>query len=134
MPVLVGDLRDQVGDGLRVVLMQHVAQRPAMGAQAHAQLFLGVVLVARRFLGADGQRVQRPFGAGFGSRARLGAGGFQNAAVLAGEVGFHAGFLQSVSFETSKTQGQIITSPFPVPPSSRQAQVVVVDAVTSGSP
>jgi hypothetical protein len=42
VPVLVGDLGDEVGDGLRVVGAQQIAQRTAMGTQAHAQLFLGI--------------------------------------------------------------------------------------------
>ncbi|MBK6743837.1 MAG: hypothetical protein IPG66_13035 [Hydrogenophilales bacterium] len=68
MPVLVGNLGDEVADGLRVVGAQQIAQRPAMDAQADALLFLRLAGEGRSFLGTNGQGLQRLGGTGSNTR------------------------------------------------------------------
>jgi hypothetical protein len=85
VPVLVGDFRDEVVDGLRVVGAQHVAQCATMGAQAHAQFFLGIAGVGGGIPGTDGEGLQGFLGAGFGLRAGLRGGVLEDAAMFAGK-------------------------------------------------
>ncbi|HCN69582.1 MAG TPA: hypothetical protein DIT03_15350 [Candidatus Accumulibacter sp.] len=63
-----------------------------MGAQAHAQLFLGIGGVGGGIPGSDGQGLQRLAGTGFGGGSRLSDGGFEDAAMFTGECQFHVGF------------------------------------------
>lgn len=89
VPVLVGDFGDEVGYGLRVVGAQQIAQRPAMRAQAHTQLLLGITGMRRSLLGSDGKRLEGFLGTGLGMDTRLGDGGFENLAVFAGDGLLH---------------------------------------------
>ena len=102
VPVLVGDLADQVVGGLRALTPGHspggrwekvVAQGAAMGAQAYPQLLLGLAEMRRHFPETDCEGLQGFAGPGFGFGARLGDGVFQTAAVFAGEGEGHCGRL-----------------------------------------
>ena len=89
VPVLVGDLGDQAGGGLGAVTGRRIAQRPAVGAQLHPQLFLRGAGVGGGCRSANGQGVEGFCRAVFGLHTGLGHGGLQDAAVFAGERGFH---------------------------------------------
>jgi hypothetical protein len=91
VPVFVGDLGDEVVDGLRVVGAQQIAECAAMGTQADAQLFLRLGGVGRSVFGGDGEGLQRLGGTGFGCGSRLGDRGFEDTAVFAGEGLGHSG-------------------------------------------
>lgn len=85
VPVLVGDLGDQVGGGLAAIGRRSIAQRTAMGAQVHAQLLLGGGGVGLWRCGTDRQGLQCLGSAVLGHRASLGHGGLRDAPVFAGE-------------------------------------------------
>lgn len=63
-----------------------------MGAQADAEFFLRLGGVGRSVFGGDGEGLHCLGCAGFGGGSRLGDGGFEDLAVVAGECLFHVVF------------------------------------------
>ena len=107
VPVLVGDLGDQVGNALGAVRLQRITQRPPVCAQVHTQLFLRLGGMNRGILGSDSHSIQGFGNTGFGLGTSLGDSGFKDAAVVAGECCGHVASLSDDVFVMTNQRSAI---------------------------